>query len=144
MSSSEAVLLIRGEKGTTVTLSIKRGETVEPVDVKIKRDVIPIETVYAEMLDDGIAHIHLTSFSEGTYDELLVALDEMEAKGMKGLVIDVRQNPGGRLDIAIKISDLFLENGKNIFQYKEKELPPEMYPATGKRKSGSSGYSRHR
>lgn len=134
MSSSEAVLLIRGEKGTTVTLSIKRGAAVEPVDVKIKRDVIPIETVYAEMLDDGIAHIHLTSFSEGTYDELLVALDEMEAMGMKGLVIDVRQNPGGRLDIATKISDLFLENGKNIFQYKEKELPPEMYPATGKRK----------
>ena len=74
------------------------------------------------MLDDGIAHIHLTSFSEGTYDELLVALDEMEAKGMKGLVVDVRQNPGGRLDIAIKISDLFLENGKNIFQYEEKGL----------------------
>ena len=114
MSSSEAVLLIRGEKGTTVTLTIKRGEAVEPVDVKIERDVIPIETVYAEMLDDGIAHIHITSFSEGTYDELLVALDEMEAKGMKGLVVDVRQNPGGRLDIAIKISDLFLENGKNI------------------------------
>lgn len=134
MSSSEAVLLIRGEKGTTVTLSIKRGAAVEPVDVKIKRDVIPIETVYAEMLDDGIAHIHLTSFSEGTYDELLVALDEMEAKGMKGLVVDVRQNPGGRLDIATKISDLFLENGKNIFQYKVKGLPAEMYPATGKRK----------
>ena len=67
MSSSEAVLLIRGEKGTTVTLSIKRGEAVEPVDVKIVRDVIPLETVYAEMLEDGIAHIHITSFSEGTY-----------------------------------------------------------------------------
>ncbi|MBO0586365.1 S41 family peptidase [Sporosarcina sp. E16_8] len=136
MSSSEAVLLIRGEKGTTVTLSIKRGEAAEPVDIKIKRDVIPIETVYAEMLEDGIAHIHLTSFSEGTYDELLVALDEMEAKGMKGLVVDVRQNPGGRLDIAIKISDLFLENGKNIFQYKEKGLQPEITKASGKRKIG--------
>jgi carboxyl-terminal processing protease len=134
MSSSEAVLLIRGEKGTTVTLSIKRGEAVEPFDVKIKRDVIPIETVYAEMLDDGIAHIHLTSFSEGTYDELLVALDELEAKGMKGLVVDVRQNPGGRLDIAIKISDLFLENGKNIFQYKEKGIQPEIFTASGNRK----------
>ena len=114
MSSSEAVLLIRGEKGTTVTLTIRRGETVEPVDVKIVRDVIPIETVYAEMLDDGIAHIHITSFSEGTYEELLTALDEMEAKGMKGLIVDVRQNPGGMLDTAIEISDLFVENGKNI------------------------------
>ena len=122
------------KKGTTVTLSIKRGEAVEPVDVKIKRDVIPIETVYAEMLEDGIAHIHLTSFSERTYDELLVALDDMEAKGMKGLVVDVRQNPGGILDIAIKVSDLFLENGKNIFQYEEKGLQPEIYTASGKRK----------
>lgn len=134
MSSSEAVLLIRGEKGTTVTLSIKRGEAVEPVDVKIKRDVIPIETVYAEMLDDGIAHIHITSFSEGTYDELLVALDEMEAEGMKGLVVDVRQNPGGRLDTAIDISDLFVENGKNIFQFEGKGEKAEVITAAGGRK----------
>lgn len=134
MSSSEAVLLIRGEKGTTVTLSIRRGEGAEPVDVKIERDVIPIETVYAEMLDDGIAHIHITSFSEGTYEELLVALDEMEAANMKGLVVDVRQNPGGRLDTAIDISDLFVDNGKNIFQFEGKGTTPEIYTASGKRK----------
>jgi carboxyl-terminal processing protease len=134
MSSSEAVLLIRGEKGTTVTLSIKRGEAVEPVDVKIKRDVIPIETVYAKMLDDGIAHIHITSFSEGTYDELLVALDEMEAEGMKGLVVDVRQNPGGRLDTAIDMSDLFVKNGLNIMQFEGKGEKPEPIVATGNRK----------
>lgn len=134
MSSSEAVLLIRGEKGTTVTLSIKRGEAIDPVDVKIERDVIPIETVYAEMLDDGIAHIHITSFSEGTYDELLVALDEMESKDMKGLVVDVRQNPGGRLDTAIDISDLFVKNGKNIFQFEGKGTKPEIFTASGKRK----------
>ncbi|WP_248513718.1 S41 family peptidase, partial [Sporosarcina sp. NCCP-2222] len=59
MSSSEAVLLIRGEKGTNVTLSVRRGESAEPFDVKIERDIIPIETVYAEMLDDDIAHIQI-------------------------------------------------------------------------------------
>ena len=63
MSSSEAVLLIRGEKGTTVTLTIQRGEGSEPIEVKIVRDVIPIETVYTEMVEDNIAHIHITSFS---------------------------------------------------------------------------------
>ena len=68
MSSSEAVLLIRGEKGSTVTLTIKRGDHSEPFDVEIKRDVIPIETVYAKMLDNGLAHIHITSFSEHTYE----------------------------------------------------------------------------
>ncbi|CAM3048161.1 S41 family peptidase [Filibacter tadaridae] len=134
MSSSEAVLLIRGEKGTTVTLAVKRGDAVEPVDMKIVRDVIPIETVYAEMLGDGIAHIHITSFSDGTYKELLTALDDMKAEGMKGLVVDVRQNPGGILNGAMQISDLFVENGKNIFQYEGKDGKPEIYKATGNRK----------
>lgn len=134
LSSSEAVLLIRGEKGTTVSLSVRRGESVEPFEVKIVRDVIPIETVYAEMMDNKIAHIHITSFAEGTYDELLTALDDMEKAGMKGLIVDVRQNPGGRLDTALDISDLFIENGKNIFQYEEKGGKPEVYTASGSRK----------
>lgn len=134
MSSSEAVLLIRGEKGTTVTLSIRRGEGTETFDVKIVRDIIPIETVYAEMLDDNIAHIHITSFSEGTYKELLAALDEMKEKGMEGLIVDVRQNPGGMLSTAIDISDLFVENGKNLFQFESKGQKPEIYTASGSKK----------
>lgn len=134
MSSSEAVMLIRGEKGTTVTLTIKRGENAEPFQVKIKRDDIPIETVYAEMLDGGIAHIRMTTFSEHTYDELLKTLDEMEAEGMKGLVLDVRQNPGGVLDGAMKISDLFVEKGKTVLQTQEKGKKAILYPASGGRK----------
>ncbi|WP_432358850.1 S41 family peptidase [Sporosarcina sp. UB5] len=134
MSSSEAVLLIRGKKGTAVTLSVRRGEMGEPFDVKIIRDVIPIETVYAEMLDNNIAHIRITSFSEHTYDELLAALDEMEALGMEGLIMDVRQNPGGMLNTAIDISDLFVEKGKNLFQYQGKGNNPEVYVASDGRK----------
>lgn len=134
MSSSEAVLLIRGEKGTEVLLTIMRGEAKESVEVKIVRDVIPIETIYSEMLEDGIAHIRITSFSSETYNELLLAIDEMEEQGMKGMIVDVRQNPGGRLDIAMKISDLFIENGKTLFQYESKNDVIEIYPAKGKRK----------
>nr|WP_243458168.1 S41 family peptidase [Sporosarcina sp. Te-1] len=134
MSSSEAVLLIRGEKGTTVTLSVRRGEAAEPFDVKIERDIIPVETVYAEMLGDGIAHIQITSFSEHTYDELLTALDDMEKEGMKGLVVDVRQNPGGMLSTAIDISDLFVQEGKNLFQYEGKDAMPEVYVASDGKK----------
>ena len=134
MSSSEAVLLIRGEKGTTVTLSIKRGEATEPIEVKITRDVIPIETVYHEMGKDGVGHVTITSFSEGTYKELLNALDELESEDMKGLVIDVRQNPGGILNTAFDISNLFVDKGKNIFQYKGKDTEAELYPATKGRK----------
>ncbi|WP_153732497.1 lmo1851 family serine protease [Sporosarcina obsidiansis] len=134
MSSSEAVLLIRGEKGSTVTLSIRRGTREEPFDVKIVRDVIPIHTVYAEMLDDKIAHINITSFSENTYTELLDALNEMTEKGMKGVLIDVRQNPGGILSGAIDISDLFVEEGKALFQTQEKGRPAEVYPASNGQK----------
>lgn len=129
LSSSEAVLLIRGEKGSTVTLSIQRGASMESFDVKIVRDVIPLETVYAEMMENGIAHIHITSFADGTYEELLTAMDEMSAEGMKGLILDVRQNPGGTLNAALAISDLFVEKGKNLFQYVGKDGKPTIYTA---------------
>ena len=64
------------------------------------------------MLEDNIAHINISSFSTNTYDELLAAIKEMEKLGMKGLVLDVRQNPGGLLESAIDISNLFVEDGK--------------------------------
>lgn len=134
MSSSEAVLLIRGEKGTPVTLTITRNGVDEPIDVEIVRDVIPIETVYSEMDDEGIGHVHITSFSAGTYDELLDVLDEMEKDDLKGLVIDVRQNPGGILESAMQISDLFVEKGKYLFQYQGKDGKADVYPATDGRK----------
>ncbi|WP_320415331.1 S41 family peptidase [Psychrobacillus antarcticus] len=114
-SASEAVLLIRGSKGTEVTLSIQRG-TNALMEVTIVRDDIPIETVYAEMLDDQVAHIIISSFSTNTYDELLTAIDAMEKAGMKALVLDVRQNPGGLLSSAIDISNLFVKAGENILQ----------------------------
>ena len=114
-SASEAVLLIRGSKGTEVTLSIQRG-TNAVMEVTIVRDDIPIETVYAEMLDDHVAHINISSFSTNTYEELLAAIDSMKKEGMKALVLDVRQNPGGLLSSAIDISNLFVEEGKNLLQ----------------------------
>lgn len=130
MGASEAVLLIRGEKGTEVTLTIQRGEMSEPLEIKIVRDEIPIETVYAEMIEDDVAHIQITSFSQNTYDELLTALTEMEGAGMKALVLDVRQNPGGLLNSAINISDLFVEEGKTLFQTQEKGKDAEIFLAT--------------
>lgn len=130
MSSSEAVLLIRGEKGSAVNLTIVRQGVDDPIEVKVVRDVIPIESVYAELDDEGIGHIHITSFADGTYDELLEAIEDMEKKGLKGLVIDVRQNPGGTLEAAMKISDLFVESGKNLLQYEEKDKKPDIYTAS--------------
>ncbi|MED3995360.1 S41 family peptidase [Peribacillus frigoritolerans] len=120
LTSSEAVLKIRGEKGTKVDLSISRAGESEPIKLTIKRDTIPIETVYAEMLDDGVAKIQVTSFSEHTVQELKTALEEMAKKDMKGLVLDLRGNPGGLLDQAIKMASLFIPNGEVVLQVEDR------------------------
>ncbi|ANU23159.1 S41 family peptidase [Planococcus donghaensis] len=126
-TTTEAVMLIRGEKGTEVTLTVKRGENADPIDITIVRDEIPIETVYAEMIGDNVAHIQVTSFSENTYQELLDAIEEMENEGMEALVMDVRGNPGGLLNVALDISDLFIEEGKPLFEVQAKGEEPEVY-----------------
>lgn len=126
-STSEAVMLIRGEKGTEVTLTIQRGDMAEPIDITIVRDEIPIETVYAEMIGDNVAHIQVTSFSEDTYNELQDAISEMEEQGMEAIVMDVRQNPGGLLKSAMDISNLFIEDGEEMFEVQAKGQEPEIY-----------------
>ncbi|MDF1997937.1 S41 family peptidase [Peribacillus frigoritolerans] len=127
LSSSEAVLKIRGEKGTKVNLSISRAGESEPIELTIKRDTIPIETVYAEMLDDGVAKIQVTSFSEHTVQELKTALEEMSKKDMKGLVLDLRGNPGGLLDQAIEMASLFIPNGKVVLQVEDRSGKKDVY-----------------
>ncbi|WHX64998.1 S41 family peptidase [Peribacillus frigoritolerans] len=127
LTSSEAVLKIRGEKGTKVDLSISRAGESEPIELTIKRDTIPIETVYAEMLDDGVAKIQVTSFSEHTVQELKTALEEMSKKDMKGLVLDLRGNPGGLLDQAIEMASLFIPNGKVVLQVEDRSGKKDVY-----------------
>ncbi|WP_309476916.1 S41 family peptidase [Bacillus sp. ISL-34] len=127
LSSSEAVLKIRGEKGTKVDLSISRAGESEPIELTIKRDTIPIETVYPEMLDDGVAKIQVTSFSEHTVQELKTALEEMSKKDMKGLVLDLRGNPGGLLDQAIEMASLFIPNGKVVLQVEDRSGKKVVY-----------------
>jgi len=120
MSATEAVTLIRGEKGTTVELTIQRPGLSEPMKIKITRDVIPIETVYSEMLENNIGKIQITSFSNHTADELKEHLEKLQQQGMKGLILDLRQNPGGLLDQAIEISSMFVPKGEVIFQMEYK------------------------
>ncbi|KMY54533.1 peptidase S41 [Bacillus sp. FJAT-27231] len=134
MSSSEAVLLIRGEKGTKVKLKVQRAGTKEPMEITIVRDEIPIETVYAEMNDDKVAHIQITSFSEHTAAELKKAIEEMEKKGMKSMVLDVRQNPGGLLDQAVEMTDMFVPEGKVLFQVEDNQGRREKMVSDSKKK----------
>ncbi len=133
MSSTEAVLLIRGQKGTKVTLTIQRGDA-EPMEVTLVRDDIPVETVYGDIDENGIAHFQITSFSEDTATELKEQLAEYEKQGMKGIVLDVRQNPGGFLKAAIDISNLFVTEGKTIVQIQERDQNPQLVVAEGGKK----------
>ena len=134
LTASAAVLLIRGEKGTSVSLDIQRGGADKLISLKITRDDIPVETVYATMEKDKIAHIQITSFSENTYKELLSALDKMEGKGMNGLVIDVRQNPGGLVNSVEDIASLFVKTGDPIVQFEDRNGKKEVISAKGGRK----------
>nr|WP_232713473.1 S41 family peptidase [Bacillus xiapuensis] len=119
MSGSKALMMIRGEKGTKVKLKIQRAGSKEPLEITITRDKIPMETVYAKMDRQKVAHIQITSFSDRTAAELKKAMKDLKAKGMKSLVLDLRQNPGGLLDQAVEITNMFVPEGKVLFQVED-------------------------
>jgi len=107
----EAVHLMRGKKGTPVTLSIGREGWTEPQDFTLIRDVIKIQSVKKELKDKEYGYLRITSFNENSDRELKDALESLTRQvpgGLKGVVLDIRNNPGGPLDQAIKVADLFL------------------------------------
>ncbi|MFH1993427.1 MAG: S41 family peptidase [Pseudomonadota bacterium] len=110
----DAVKKIRGPKGTEVVVTIVRKGLKEPLDIKLVRDVIPIESVKFLALKPGYGYVWITNFRDSTTNDLVKALEELEAGGtpLKGLVLDLRDNPGGLLEQAIEVSDTFLETGK--------------------------------
>ena len=113
-TSREAVKLLRGKAGTKVTITIHRPGTESPLPFTITRDIIKIESVpYGFMIDD-IGYVRIGNFARSTKDELRTKLDELTAAGMKGLILDLRFNPGGLLDAAQGVSELFLEKDNLI------------------------------
>lgn len=109
----EAVKKMRGPKGTEVVITIVREGVPEPIDFKIVRDIIPIESVKYIELKPGYGYIRITNFQSNTSSDLKKALKEINASdnGLKGLILDLRDNPGGLLDQAVSVSDLFLNEG---------------------------------
>lgn len=109
----EAVKKMRGAKGTSVVITVMRKDIPKPIDFTLIRDIIPIESVRAIVLEAGYGYVRVSSFSETTTADLEKALAELEngPSPLKGLILDLRGNPGGLLPQAIKVSDLFLEKG---------------------------------
>nr|WP_255248145.1 S41 family peptidase [Terribacillus saccharophilus] len=123
LNLQEAVNKIRGEKGTTVTLSVKRPGVSEELKIDVTRDEIPVETVYADTKEvDGkkAGVLEITSFSESTADEFKTALDKLEQEGIEGLTIDVRGNPGGILTTVEDILKNFVPSDKPYLQIEDK------------------------
>jgi carboxyl-terminal processing protease len=109
----EAVKRMRGPKGESVAIKIVREGAKEPLEFNLVRDIIPIESVRSLALRPGYGYVRITNFQENTTEDLQAALAELENGDapMKGLVIDLRDNPGGLLNQAIDVSDLFLDEG---------------------------------
>ncbi len=111
----DAVKLIRGPRGTTVDLTIiSRGENT-PRTVTITRDVIPMHTVKLFELEPGVVLMRLTSFKETTMEDLRNALDRFDPEQRVGLILDLRNNPGGLLNQAVAVADAFLDEGKIVY-----------------------------
>ena len=109
----EAVQKMRGAKGTTVTLTIIRKGEDKPLIVAVVRDQIVVKSVKYQLLSNGYAYVRIGSFQAPTANELNAAINEMKQKSggqLKGLILDLRDNPGGLLDSAVDVADMFLDN----------------------------------
>ncbi|NQT10289.1 MAG: S41 family peptidase [Desulfobacteraceae bacterium] len=112
----EAVKKMRGPKGKPVVITIIRNGVSKPIDFKLIRDIIPVISVKSLVLQPGYGYIWITNFQDNTTDELKLALEKLESGSvpLKGLVLDLRDNPGGLLNQSISATDLFLEKGKIV------------------------------
>ena len=138
MSMQEAVSRIRGPKGTEVELTVMHRDAKTPRNVRITRDTIPLISVKSKVLEEGYYWLRLTRFSGRTTDELHEALKEARKKGaIKGIVLDLRNNPGGVLEQAVSVSDTFLKSGdivsirgrndEKLREYKAKQQKTDEY-----------------
>lgn len=132
MSLNDAVSKMRGKVGEKVTLSIRRANS-KPIELTIKRQEIKIQSVKSEIKEDSIVYIRISSFTEDVDKAVSDAISKAKKKlknKMLGIVIDVRNNPGGLLDQAVDVSDLFLEKGEIVSTRSRNESDTIKFMAT--------------
>ncbi len=114
MSLNDAVNIMRGKPGTDIVLTIIREGEEKPLEIKITRDVIKVQSVRSKTLEKGYGYIRISSFQERTGADVrkaILKLKKENGKNIKGIVLDLRNNPGGLLTAAIEVSDAFMESG---------------------------------
>jgi len=132
MSLVEAVKKMRGPKGSKVSLTLRREGVPELFDVQVKREIIQIQSVKARPLDKGYGYVRVTQFQERTDEDLEKAIDKIgkQSEGkLEGLVLDLRNNPGGLLTQAVRVSDLFLDSGMIVYTDGRLESQKQRYYA---------------
>jgi carboxyl-terminal processing protease len=129
MTLIDAVKKMRGPKGTKITISIKREGVPELIDFTLTRDTIRIQSVRSRDLEPGYGYIRLAQFQERSDRDMVKALEKFnsEKDGIKGLVLDLRNNPGGLLTQAVRISDLFLNSGLIVYTEGRNESQRQKY-----------------
>lgn len=134
MGISEAVKMMRGEPGTTATLSIWREKSDKVFDASIRRAVIKVKSIKsAELIDGKIGYIKLVEFQENTPRDLDIALKKLESQGLVALVLDLRNNPGGLLDAAAAVCERFLPEGAVVVSIKTRDPKNDtVYKSGGK------------
>ncbi len=113
-SLTDTITKMRGKPGTRVAIRIERAGEPEPIDFNVIRSHVQVRSVRSELLERDYGYIRLTHFSETTYKDLRKAIDELQRNspsGLQGLVLDLRNNPGGVLDAAVEVTDAFLDEG---------------------------------
>ncbi|MGZ8485638.1 MAG: S41 family peptidase [Candidatus Binatia bacterium] len=117
MSLVDAVKKMRGLKGTKINLTIRRENTADLIDVSLVRDIIRVQSVRSRSLEPGYGYVRLAQFQERSDRDVQRALEKLAAEksGLKGLVLDLRNNPGGLLNQAVRVTDLFLDSGMIVY-----------------------------
>ncbi|MBC8454399.1 MAG: S41 family peptidase [Candidatus Pelagibacter sp.] len=114
-SLMEAVELMRGPVGSSIEITVRRRGVKKALIFNITREVIEVQSVKSELIDNNIGYIRLTSFNENSSEQIKEKINKLNKnKDLKGYILDLRNNPGGLLSQAIKISDFFLENGEIV------------------------------
>lgn len=116
MTLNEAVMRIRGPKGTKVKLLVLHEGETQPIEIEIIRDEIKVPSIKYEMRGDGLAYLRIFYFSQQTFHEVEKALKELMTKNPVGLILDLRYNPGGLLAAVVAVADQFLDRGVVVYE----------------------------
>ncbi|MGX7107075.1 S41 family peptidase [Hutsoniella sourekii] len=132
MDTGEVVSLIRGPKGSSVKLKLQRGS--DSFEVELERAEIPIHSVKGQLDEDepDLGYVQINQFSGTTSDELQAAVEDLRGKGAKKFIFDVRFNPGGLMDQALKVANMFVEEGQVLMQTDDGHQDPTVYKADQK------------